>query len=83
MLEWGVVKPDDIVARDPTDEAVLKENGNVMVAGEEMSLQKRLKQVFGWPSVQTYSSLSIKRAADSSMASEMSILKSRPLKSFK
>lgn len=55
LLEWGVVKPGDtIVAKDREDEATLKENGNVEVNGEELSMQKWLKDLFGWSSIQTY-----------------------------
>ncbi|UMZ73549.1 hypothetical protein [Natranaerofaba carboxydovora] len=55
MLKWGVVKAGDIiVAKNHPDEAILLENGNVDVNGKELSLQKWLKQVFGWSSVQTY-----------------------------
>ncbi|UTR10208.1 hypothetical protein MM300_20385 [Evansella sp. LMS18] len=55
MLEWGVVKPGDkIVAKDREDEGVLTEDGNVIVKNEEMSMQKWLKELFGWSSIQTY-----------------------------
>jgi len=55
MLKWGVVKPGDIIkAKDHEDEATLLENGNVQVNGEEMSMQKWLKGIFGWSSIQTY-----------------------------
>ncbi|WP_062350675.1 hypothetical protein [Bacillus kwashiorkori] len=55
MLEWGVVKVGDtIVAKGREDEATLLPSGNVEVNGEEVSLQKWLKDLFGWSSVQTY-----------------------------
>lgn len=55
MLEWGVVKEGDIiVAKDREDEGRLLSNGNVMVNGEEKSMQAWLKEVYGWSSVQTY-----------------------------
>lgn len=55
MLEWGVVEPGDtIVAKGRKDEAKLKENGNVEINGEERSMQKWLKELFGWSSIQTY-----------------------------
>lgn len=55
LLKWGVVKEGDIiVAKGRGDEATLLASGNVLVDGEEMSMQKWLKGVFGWSSVQTY-----------------------------
>lgn len=55
MLEWGVVKAGDtIVAKGRDDEGVLLANGNVEVNGEEISMQKWLKELFGWNSIQTY-----------------------------
>ena len=55
MLEWGVVKEGDIiVAKGREDEGRLLSNGNVMVNGEEKSMQTWLKEVYGWSSVQTY-----------------------------
>ncbi|WP_432361471.1 hypothetical protein [Sporosarcina sp. UB5] len=55
MLEWGVVKAGDIiVAKGKEVEGVLLANGNVQVNGEEQSMQRWLKGVFGWSSVQTY-----------------------------
>ncbi|SFD42186.1 hypothetical protein SAMN05216238_101267 [Lentibacillus persicus] len=55
MLEWGAVKAGDIiVAKGREDEAELLENGNVSVNGEETSMQKWLKELFGWSSIQTY-----------------------------
>ncbi|MEC1771960.1 hypothetical protein [Schinkia azotoformans] len=55
MLEWGVVKAGDtIVAKGREDEAILLANGNVEVNGEELSMQKWLKDLFGWNSIQTY-----------------------------
>lgn len=55
MLEWGVVKEGDIIVpKGKTEEAELLANGNVLVNGEEMSMQTWLKTVFGWSSVETY-----------------------------
>lgn len=55
MLEWGVVKEGDIiVAKGRDDEGRLLSNGNVMVNGEEKSMQAWLKEIYGWSSVQTY-----------------------------
>lgn len=55
MLEWGVVKEGDkLVAKGKEDEVTLLENGNVLVDGQEKSIQVWLKGVFGWSSVQTY-----------------------------
>ena len=55
MLEWGIVKPGDIiVAKGKDDEGILLANGNVQVNDEEVSMQRWLKEVFDWSSVQTY-----------------------------
>lgn len=55
MLEWGVVKPGDIIIpKDRTDEAILCADGKVEVQGERQSLQSWLKKIYGWSSVQTY-----------------------------
>ena len=55
MLEWGVVKEGDtIVAKDREDEADLLSNGNVLVVVRRLSMQKWLKDIYGWSSVQTY-----------------------------
>lgn len=55
MIKWGVVKEGDtVIAKGRENEATLLPSGNVLVAGEEMSMQKWLKDVFGWSSVQTY-----------------------------
>ena len=55
MLEWGVVKSGDtIVAKGREDEGRLLTNGNVEVNGGEISMQKWLKELFGWSSIQTY-----------------------------
>lgn len=55
MLEWGVVKEGDIiVAKGRGDEGALLANGNVMVDGEEKSMQAWLKEIYGWSSIQTY-----------------------------
>ncbi|MFE5321665.1 hypothetical protein ACFQ88_23460 [Paenibacillus sp. NPDC056579] len=55
LLTWGVVKEGDvIVAKGKDDEAILQSNGNVLVNGDEQSMQTWLKQLFGWSSIQTY-----------------------------
>ena len=55
MLEWGVVKADDIIICNYTDEEVtLLANGHVQTSEGEMSLQQWLRNATGWPSVQTY-----------------------------
>lgn len=55
MLEWGVVKEGDIiVAKNKKDEAELLSNGNVLVCGEEKSMQIWLKELYEWSSIQTY-----------------------------
>ena len=55
MLDWGVVKPGDIIMpKDREGEGVLTESGHVEVNGEELSLQKWLKEIYGWSSIQTY-----------------------------
>ena len=55
LLEWGVVQAGDIIiAKDRDDEATLLSNGNVKVNGVEQSMQKWLKDIYGWSSVQTY-----------------------------
>ena len=55
MLQWGVVKPGDILLAKNTDtEAVLLDNGHVSFEGEEISMQIWLRKVFGWSSVETY-----------------------------
>jgi len=55
LIKWGEVKAGDIiVARGYKDEAELLENGHVLVNGEEMSMQKWLRNVTGWPAVETY-----------------------------
>ena len=52
MLEWDVVKEGDIiVAKGREDEGRLLSNGNVMVNGEEKSMQAWLKEIYGWSSV--------------------------------
>ena len=56
MLEWGVVKEGDIVfAKGRNDKGTLLANGNIIVDGNEKSLQVWLKEVYGWSSVGTYS----------------------------
>lgn len=55
MLEWGGVKAGDtIVAKGWDNEGTLLANGNVEVSGEEISMQKWLKELFGWSSIQTF-----------------------------
>lgn len=55
MLEWGVLKAGDvIVAKGRTDEGSLLQNGNISVAGKELSLLAWLKEVFKWSNVATY-----------------------------
>lgn len=55
MLEWGIVKPGDIiVAKSTTEEATLLENGQVDTGHGAVSMQQWLKNVYGWSSVQTY-----------------------------
>ncbi|MCL7748744.1 hypothetical protein [Halalkalibacter alkaliphilus] len=55
MLEWGVVSAGDIItAKGRDDEGRLLSNGNVEVNGEELTMQKWLKDLFGWSSIQTY-----------------------------
>jgi len=56
MLEWGVVKPGDIIeAKNGRSEAELLENGNVLLSdGRELSMQMWLKEVYGWSSIETY-----------------------------
>ncbi len=55
MLEWGVVKEGDvIVPKGREGEAILLDNGNVLVDQVEKSLQAWLKEIYGWSSVETY-----------------------------
>ena len=55
MLSWGVVSVGDvIVAKGFDEEAALLSNGHVLYNGEEMSMQKWLKNITGWKSVETY-----------------------------
>lgn len=56
MLEWGVVKEGDILkAKNHEATAILLQNGNVKVNGEEeKSIQQWLREVTGWSSVETY-----------------------------
>ncbi len=54
-LNGVVIKAGDIiVAKGKEDEGELKANGNVLVSGEEISMQRWLKEIFGWSSIQTY-----------------------------
>jgi hypothetical protein len=55
MIEWGVVKAGDVIkAKDFPDEGVLLANGNILVNDTEQSMQKWLKGLYGWSSIQTY-----------------------------
>lgn len=55
MLEWGVVNEGDvIVPKGREGEAILLENGNVLVNQVEKSLQSWLREIYGWSSVETY-----------------------------
>lgn len=55
MLEWGVVKQGDLLrAKNHDSTVILKGNGNVEFNGKETSIQQWLKEITGWPSVQTY-----------------------------
>ncbi len=56
MLDWGVVKPGDVVVakNHESEEGILLENGNVEVNGEEVPMHHWLKKVFGWASIRTY-----------------------------
>lgn len=56
MLEWGVIKEGDIIVpKGKVGEATLLSNGNVIVEGNEKSMQAWLKKIYGWSSVKTYS----------------------------
>lgn len=55
MIEWGVIKPGDTIkAKDRTERAILLDNGLVEYDGEVLSMQKWLKTLYGWSSIQTY-----------------------------
>lgn len=55
LLEWEVVQPGDIITdTSGKHEAVLLENGHISYDGNEYSLQKWLKSIHGWSSVETY-----------------------------
>lgn len=55
MLEWGVVQEGDLLrAKNHDSTVILKGNGNVEFNGKETSIQQWLKEITGWPSVQTY-----------------------------
>ncbi|WP_281862689.1 hypothetical protein [Planomicrobium okeanokoites] len=55
MLEWKVVNPGDIIrAKDHTETAILQDSGLVEYDGEILSMQKWLKGLYGWSSIQTY-----------------------------
>lgn len=55
LLEWGAVKPGDIIiAKGRDDEATLLANGNVEANGKVQSMQVWLKELYGWSSIQTF-----------------------------
>ena len=55
MLQWGAVAAGDIlVVKGGTEEAELLPNGHVIYQDEEMSMQKWLRKITGWQSVETY-----------------------------
>lgn len=55
MLQWGVVQAGDIIkAKDFPSEGILLSNGNILVDEAEQSMQKWLKELYGWSSIQTY-----------------------------
>lgn len=55
MLQWGVVTAGDIlVVKGGTEEAELLDNGYVTFQNKEMSMQKWLRRITGWQSVETY-----------------------------
>ena len=55
LIEWGVVKPGDIIiAKGRDDEATLQTNGNVVAYGKEQSMAVWLRELYGWSTVQTY-----------------------------
>lgn len=55
MLKWGVIQEgDELKAKNKDATATLLANGNVKAKDKELSLQQWLKNVTGWPSVQTY-----------------------------
>lgn len=45
---------DILQAKDREDEGELLGNGNVLVDGNELTLNQWLKELYGWSSVQTY-----------------------------
>ena len=63
MMTWedGVREHDIIVAKGTDKEAVLLANGQVQAPEGIMSLQKWLKMIYGWSSVQTYAFAVLKR----------------------
>ena len=55
LLEWGAVRAGDIIVPKGREGAAeLLPNGNVLVDGEEKSMQVWLKAIYGWSSIQTY-----------------------------
>jgi len=55
MLKWGVVKVGDVIgAKDRNNEGTLLKNGNVSIDGQELSMQRWLKEIYGWSSIQTF-----------------------------
>jgi len=67
LLEWGIVKPGDIlIAKGTLEEAELQPNGWVKtIDGQNLSIQKWLKGVYGWSSVETYAFSMDKKAGKS------------------
>ena len=58
MLEWGIVNAgDEVYAKNVSEQkAILQTDGNVKPCGTDnkISLQKWLKEIYGWGSVATY-----------------------------
>ena len=56
LMDWELVQPEDILqAKGTAEEATLLPNGHVkLFDGREESIQKWLKGIYGWSSVQTY-----------------------------
>lgn len=63
MMTWedGVKEHDVIVAKGTEEEAILLANGQIQTPKGNMSLQKWLKSIYGWSSVQTYAFAVLKR----------------------
>lgn len=55
MMEWGIMSSGDIIGAKGTDKkAILSEDGDVYVISEKVSMNKWLRNVYGWESVATY-----------------------------